>query len=187
MANLGAMTKTKTSRKVLSLALIAAAVTFLHGDNMGASPGSIRMPRSHIAPFSIAFELPSSEEEVVKLLNSPPVQGDALRSTLEEGLKCSFRLMLFLMSSVLVMHRLLLKEFPRGRPGVKWGLMLPLTFWVLDWQRHALWLSFRGAHFLSGGGTEDEEKKQDALQFLIFLVSRCRWIAFHVDVAIIAR
>ena len=180
--------KSKRGRRVLALALCAAAAAFLYADNMGSDTvHSVRMPRSHIPHFGIAFEIPGTEEEVLKLLNSKHVQGEALRSCLEAGLWTSFRLMMFLMSSTLVMHRLLVKEFPHGRPGVKWGLMLSLSFWVLDWQRHALWLSLRRAHFLSGGGTEDEEKKQEMLMVLILVVSRFRWVAFHMVVALLAR
>lgn len=60
--------------------------------------------------------------------------------------------------------------------------MLSLSFWVLDWQRHALWISLQK----SEGGYENKSK-EDVFEILLLMLSRSKWIAFHLVVSLLAR
>mmetsp|Transcript_375 Transcript_375/g.638 ORF Transcript_375/g.638 Transcript_375/m.638 type:complete len:304 (-) Transcript_375:32-943(-) len=172
----------RNSRKIISFLLCGSACWFLYADKGGNVEDSLRMPKSHLPYFAIAFELPSSEAEIAGLLSSKLTAGHLLRSRLQTSLWFSFRVMCLFMSSLLIMHRLLMSKFPRKRPGVKWGMMLALSFWVLDWQRHALWISLRK----SEGGWENKAK-EDMFSVLLLMLSRCKWIAFHLVVSLLAR
>ncbi|GMH65808.1 hypothetical protein TrLO_g14509 [Triparma laevis f. longispina] len=174
--------KAKNSRKIISFLLWFSACWFLYADRGGNTEDSLRMPKSHHPSFAIAFELPSSSEEINSLLTSKLTLGPLLRTRLQTSLWFSFRIMLLLFSSLLITHRLLKKKFPRGSPAVKWGMMLSLSFWVLDWQRHALWISLQK----SEGGYENKSK-EDVFEILLLMLSRSKWIAFHLVVSLLAR